>query len=237
MFTFELDSDAVLVGSTLECWRYSNFSITNSEDIDQIKIDDFFQTSCQIAKCMQQCRVCHHRPATYSGPYLMRRTTKLEEEWFELVKDQSSDNNNVFKLPLNENGSHCGWWVRTWTGAGGDPLVLKNAWICFNTSFFWVGNISLLQIHLFCEYQRKCYLTCNPTNGFSSAVLMRQELHVDSSYLPWNEAYKHSLSLSSILLSMLAEKTIDLSPPIYLFKDHSVQKYCVNFVACCLHAE
>ena len=32
---------------------------------------------------------------------------------------------------------------------------------------------------------------------------MRQDLHVaDSSYLPWNEAYEHSLSLSSLLFSM-----------------------------------
>jgi hypothetical protein len=46
---------------------------------------------------------------------------------------------------------------------------------------------------------------CHPTSTdeLFSAVLMRQDLHVaDSSYLPWNEAYKHSRTLSSHLLLM-----------------------------------
>jgi hypothetical protein len=43
----------------------------------------------------------------------------------------------------------------------------------------------------------------DPTNVLFSFVLMKQDLDVaDSSYLPWSEAYKHSLSLSSLLLSM-----------------------------------
>ena len=67
----------------------------------------------------------------------------------------------------------------------------------------WVGNNPSLQIQSFSENRGKCNRTCEPTNGFFSSALMRQDLHVaDSSYLPWNEAYAHSLSLSSLLLSM-----------------------------------
>ncbi len=85
--------------------------------------------------------------------------------------------------------------------------MLKNSWICFRTSFSCVGSNPSLQIHLFCEIQRKCHQACYSTNGLFSAVLMRNNLHVaDHSYLTWNEfneaAYKHSLPLSSHLLSM-----------------------------------
>ena len=109
-------------------------------------------------------------------------------------------------MTLHENGSLCGWWVRIsgWTGSGREPSHAgKNAWICFRTSFSWVGNNLSLQIRSFGENRGKCNRTCKPTNGFFSSALMRQDLHVaDSSYLPWNEAYAHSRSLSSLLLSM-----------------------------------
>jgi hypothetical protein len=43
--------------------------------------------------------------------------------------------------------------------------------------------------------------TLDPTDGLFSAALMNQNLSVaDSSNLPWNEACKHSLTLSSLLL-------------------------------------
>ncbi len=83
--------------------------------------------------------------------------------------------------------------------------MLKNAWIDFRTSFSGVGNNPSLQTHLFCENQRKCHQMsqCDSPDGLFSAVLMRHDLHVaDCSYLPWNEAYKHSLSLSSLLFMM-----------------------------------
>ncbi len=119
---------------------------------------------------------------------------------------------SLFHVTLHENGCLCGWWVRIWIGAGSEPfaigagsgpLVLKNAWICFRTSFSWVGNSPSLQTHLFCENLRKCHQTRDSTNGLFSAVLMRHDLHVaDCSYLPWNEAYKDSLPVSSLLLLM-----------------------------------
>jgi hypothetical protein len=60
-----------------------------------------------------------------------------------------------------------------------------------------------LQIHSLGENLRKSYLTFDATNGLFSAVLMRQDQHVAVySYLPWNEAYKHSSTLSSLLLLM-----------------------------------
>ncbi len=85
----------------------------------------------------------------------------------------------------------------------GSPLVLKNAWIYFRTSFSWVENSPSLQTHLFCENQRKCHQMCDSPYGLFPAVLMRHNLHVvDHSYLQWNKACKHSLSLSSLLLLM-----------------------------------
>ncbi len=81
--------------------------------------------------------------------------------------------------------------------------MLKSAcqWICFRTSFSWVRINPSLQIHLFCENWRKCFQTWNLTYGLFSSVLIRHDLHVADS-LPWNKACKHSLSLSSLLVSM-----------------------------------
>ncbi len=91
----------------------------------------------------------------------------------------------------------------------GSPLVLKNAWICFRTSLAaitWEGNNLSLQIHLFCKKLWKCYQTCNPTNGLSLLswrnTTYKLQIARLSSYLPWNEAYKHSRTLSSHLLFM-----------------------------------
>ncbi len=69
-------------------------------------------------------------------------------------------------------------------------------------SFDWGNNLSL-HIHSFGENQGKCNQTCEPTNGVFSSVPTRQDLHIaDRSYLPWIEAYGHSLSLSYLLLMM-----------------------------------
>ena len=85
----------------------------------------------------------------------------------------------------------------------GSPFVLKNAWICLITSFSFVGNNPSLQIRSISENRGKCNRTCDPTDRLFSSVPMRQDLNVaDSSYLPWYEANEHSLSLSSLLLSM-----------------------------------
>ena len=92
----------------------------------------------------------------------------------------------------------CGW--ESGQELAGSSLMQMNAWICFRTSFSFEDNNPLLQICSFGGNQGKCNRTCNPTNRLFSSVLMRQDLHVaDSSYLPWNEAYEHSLSLSSHL--------------------------------------
>ena len=77
-----------------------------------------------------------------------------------------------------------------------------NAWICFRTSVLVrvKGNNPPLQIRSFGGNRGKCNRTRDSTEPFFSSVLMRQDLRVaDSSYLPWNEAYEHSLSLSSHL--------------------------------------
>ena len=84
------------------------------------------------------------------------------------------------------------------------PLMLMNAWICFRTSIFKLveGNNPPLQIRSFQVggNRGKCNRTRDDTEPLFSSVLMRQDLRVaDSSYLPWNEAYDHSLSLSSHL--------------------------------------
>ena len=80
------------------------------------------------------------------------------------------------------------------------PLMLMNAWICFRTSILVEGNNPPLQIRSFGGNQGKCNQTRDSTEPLFSSVSMRQDLHVaDSSYLPWNEAYDHSLSLSSHL--------------------------------------
>ncbi len=85
----------------------------------------------------------------------------------------------------------------------GSPFILKKDWICFITSFSFVGINPSLQIRLFSENGGKCNRTCDPADGVFSSVPMRQDLIVaDSSYLTWYEAYEHFLSLSSLLLWM-----------------------------------
>jgi hypothetical protein len=82
----------------------------------------------------------------------------------------------------------------------GIPVVLKNDWICFRTSSPLLGNNPSLQSHSFCENWGKCNQICGQTNeAFPSSKTYNV---ADSSCLPGNEAYKHSLSLSSLLLSM-----------------------------------
>ena len=86
----------------------------------------------------------------------------------------------------------------------GSLLMLMNVWICFRTSISFEGNNPPLQIRSFGGNRGKCNRTRDSTEPLFSAVLMRQELLVaDSSYLPWNEAYEHSLSLSSHLFLVL----------------------------------
>ncbi len=85
----------------------------------------------------------------------------------------------------------------------GSPFMLKNAWICFITSFSFACNNPSLQIRSFGKNRGKCNRTRDPTDRLFSAVPTRQDLNVaDSSYLLWYEAYQHSLSVSSLLLSM-----------------------------------
>ena len=79
-------------------------------------------------------------------------------------------------------------------------LMLMNAWICFRTSISFKSNNPPLQIRSFGGNRGKCNRTRDSTEPLFSSVLMRQDLRVaDSSYLPWNEAYEHTLSLSSHL--------------------------------------
>jgi hypothetical protein len=159
------------------------------------------------------------------------------------------------RRPLGSEKSHFFTWlctklaVLTWMVGRweygyeleGSPFVLKNVWIRFRTWFSWVGNNPSLQIHLFCANRGKYHRIWDSTYGLFSAVLMRNDVHVaDCSYLPWNEAYKHSLPLPSHLLSMLAGKASPMgnsfSPKFSLNKDY-VRKCCVYIVSCCLHED
>jgi len=119
------------------------------------------------------------------------------------------------RAPLESENSHFFKWLFTkmavsvvggWESGqelAGSPLMLMNVRICFRTSFSFICNNPSLQISSFGGNRGKCNRTCDPTDGLFSSVLMRQDLHVaDSSYLPWSEAYEHSLSLSSLLLLM-----------------------------------
>ncbi len=135
-----------------------------------------------------------------------------------------------------------GGWESGW-GLAGSPRALKNAWICFRTSFSCVGNNLSLQIRSFCENRslRKCYRTRDPTHGLSSAILLRQDLHfAESSNLPCNEAYKYLLTLSSHLLSMPSwegkPNGRQLLPRFSLNNDF-VRNFCVYLVSWCLHAD
>jgi hypothetical protein len=73
MFTFELDSDEALVGSTLESTGpliYPHFSAPTSEDLKSIKIlvaaicywSIFKISPNPIAKCVQRCRAAGGGP-------------------------------------------------------------------------------------------------------------------------------------------------------------------------------
>ncbi len=96
--------------------------------------------------------------------------------------------------------------MRIWVGDGREPFFAEE---CLD--LFWSVillreqslTVSRKQSLTALWNQKKCCQTCDPTNGIYSAVLMKQDLHATSNfYLPWNEAYKHSLSFSSHLFSM-----------------------------------
>ena len=101
-------------------------------------------------------------------------------------------------MTLRENGLLCGWWVRIWRGAGRQPAHAHECLDLFQ-------NINLIRRQqpsasdsLIWWKSRK--VQPDSAKPLFSSVLMRQDLRVaDSSYLPWNEAYDHSLSLSSHL--------------------------------------
>jgi hypothetical protein len=114
-----------------------------------------------------------------------------------------SENSHFFKC-LFTKMAFCvvGGWESA-QGLAGSPLMRKNAWICFSTSFSFVCSNPSLQIRSFGGNRGKCNQQYDPTDGLFCSFLMRQDLHVaDSSYLLWNEAYEHCLTLVSHLLLM-----------------------------------
>ena len=133
-----------------------------------------------------------------------------------------------------------GRW-ESWQELSGSPLMQMNAWICFRTSFSFEGDNPSLQICSFGGNQGKCNRTCDPTDWLFSSVLMRQDLRVaDSSYLPWNEAYEHSLSLSSHLFLVPCYE--GKPNERHFFADIFIKrvfclKHHVKFVACCLNTD
>ena len=134
----------------------------------------------------------------------------------------------------------CGW--ESGLELAGSSLMQMSAWICFRTSFSFEGNDPPLQIRSFGGNRGKCNRTRDDTEPLFSSVSMRQDLHVaDSSYLPWNEAYDHSLSLSHLIcfwcLAMKASPMSDTFSLIFSLKDDSARKNRVEFVACCLNTD
>ncbi len=116
-----------------------------------------------------------------------------------------SENSHFFKCLFTKmaysvvGGSESAQELAAW----GSQLMWKNVWICFRTSFSCVCNNPPLQIRSFGGNWGKCNQQCNPTYGHFCSALMRQDLHVaDCSYLSWNEACEHCVSLSSHLLLM-----------------------------------
>ncbi len=122
--------------------------------------------------------------------------------------------------------------------------VLKNAWICSRTSFSWVHHSLEKRTIPHCRFTFFVKIRGSATkcsDGLFPAVLMRHYLHfADRSYLPWDQASKHSLSLSSLLLSMPCWAGMPYELHIFtevLLNKDSVWKCYVYFVSCCLHAD
>ncbi len=144
-----------------------------------------------MAKCAQQCRSPGWAPAYHLES--SEKSEKSEVSGFLACttsrRPLGSEKNHFFKWLFTKMAvSVVGGWESGYELAG-RPLVLKNAWICFRTSFSWVGNNPSVQIHLFCKNWGKCHWTCDSSYGLFSAVLMRCDLHVaDPSYLQCNEA-------------------------------------------------
>ncbi len=163
----------------------------------------FFKLPSPIAKCAPRCRT--------PGPCLPRKFRKFKKfrKFRKFLACTTSrlphegEKSKFFKRPFTKMAaSVVGGWESGW-GLAGAPSAPKNAGIYFRTSSSCVVNNPSLQIRSFCDNGRKCYRTCDPTNGLSAAVLIRQDLHVaDGSYFSCDEAYKHSVTLSSHLLSM-----------------------------------
>ncbi len=111
-------------------------------------------------------------------------------------------------MTLRKNGCLGAWWVKIWIEAGREPSCAEECLDLSQNIIHLSGEQSLTadslsEFHSFCRNGRKCYQTCNLTDGLFSAVLMRHNLHVaDSSYFQWNESYNHTLSLASHLLLM-----------------------------------
>ena len=114
-----------------------------------------------------------------------------------------SENSHFFKWLFTKMAlSVVGGWESGFEQAG-IPFMRENAWIWFRSSFSFVCNNPSLQIRSFGGNRGKCNQQCYPTDGLFCSVLMKQDLLVaDCSYLLWNEANEHSLSLSSHLLLM-----------------------------------
>ena len=92
-----------------------------------------------------------------------------------------SENSHFFKC-LFTKMAFCvvGGWESAQELAG-SQLMLKNAWICFSTSFSFVCSNPSLQIRSICGNRGKCNQQCYPTDGLFCSVLMRQDLRAADS--------------------------------------------------------
>ena len=150
------------------------------------------------AKCVPSCRAAGAGPPPWNSANLVVQACSTR---YKLVTRLLKVRTVTFSSDSSRKWTAV-WLVgedldRSWQTARSCWWMLGSL---FRISILVEGNNPPLQIRSFGGNRGKCNRTRDSTEPLFSAVLMRQDLLVaDSSYLQWNEAYEHSLSLSSHL--------------------------------------
>ncbi len=183
------------------------------------------------------------RRLTTSQVQKIQKNQKFQDSWHVLLvegqfKASWKWEKWLFYVTLHENVCLGSWWVRIWIGAGREPFGSEECLDQFQNIILlsWEQSLTADSLVLWSEKVPPDMLFYLWT---FSAVLMRNNLHVaDFSYLPWNEAYKHSLHLSShfLLMPSLEGKPNGrhFSPKIFLNKDSVCKFVSTWFHAACM---
>ena len=151
-----------------------------------------------------------------------------------------SENSHFFKC-LFTKMAFC--VVGGWESAqelDGSQLTLKNAWICFSTSFSFVCSNPSLQICSFGGNWGKCRMQCYPTDGLFCSVLIRLDLLL---IVPIYHEMKlvNTVCLSHLIfywcLARKASPMCNTFSLIFLLNNDSARKNWVEYVACCLYTD